>query len=102
VSEPEEFEPTNLKKYLVFGVSDPSTAVVGTMALPVKDASVGWAVRSAVANVASVENSTRAVVESDSGLTSKRTNALVALIPSSAVKPTFGAEYAAQESVGET
>ena len=41
MSEPEEFEPTNLKKYLVLGVRDPSTAVVGTTALPVNDASVG-------------------------------------------------------------
>ena len=68
-----------------------SRADVATTLLPVKVAAPAWAVRRSVANVESVENSTRAVVVSDSGLTLNLTKALVLVMPSRFTKSTFGA-----------
>ena len=64
---------------------------VATTSLPVKAAAPAWEVRRSVANVESVENSTRAVVVSDSGLTLNLTKAPVLLMPSRFTKSTFGA-----------
>ena len=87
---------------MVTGVKDPKNVVVATTSLPSSVEEVGVAVLTPVAKVTSVENSTRAVVLSPSGLTFIRTRALVPVIPSKLVNSTFGAEYAGQESVGDT
>ena len=98
---PREFDAIKRKKYLVTGVKDPKNVLVATTSLPLKAEDVGVAVLTPVAKVASVENSTRAVVLSPSGLMFIRTRALVPVTPSRFVNSTFGAAYAGQESVGE-
>ena len=86
----------------MFAVSDVSETFAEIKSGPENAGVVGDAVRIVVANVGLVENSTRAVVLRFSGLTTIFTNALELVIASSDLYSTVGAEYAGQESVGET